>query len=188
MGFVLSLDEAQRMLDADPKNADVIFPYINGEDLNSDPEQRPSRWVINFWDWSEERAREYELPWQWIEERVKPERQRRDERGEFVLRKPLPERWWHYADKRPALYHAIGRGQYFERHPDGWFSETRLLERVFCLSRVTKFIAPAITPSNYVCSDSMVVFPLIRCLFSVSCSAKSMRYGFERMLHASKAD
>lgn len=158
MGFVLSLDEAQRMLDSDPKNADVIFPYINGEDLNSDPEQRPSRWVINFWDWSEERSREYELPWQWIEERVKPERRRRNERGEFVLRKPLPERWWHYADKRPALYHAIGRGQYFERHPDGWSSETRPLERVFCLSRVTKFIAPAITPSNYVCSDSMVVF------------------------------
>src|SRR5690606_18151334 len=43
MGFVLTHDEAQRMLDADPRNADVIFPYLNGEDLNSDPEQRPSR-------------------------------------------------------------------------------------------------------------------------------------------------
>lgn len=70
MGFVLSPDEATRMLDADPKNGNVVFPYINGDDLNSDPEQRPSRWVINFWDWPEERAREYEIPWQWIEERV----------------------------------------------------------------------------------------------------------------------
>jgi len=70
MGFVLTHDEAQRMLDADQRNADVIFPYLNGEDLNSDPEQRPSRWVINFWDWPEERARTYVLPWKWIEERV----------------------------------------------------------------------------------------------------------------------
>ena len=30
------------MLDADPKNADVIFPYISSDDLNSDPEQRPA--------------------------------------------------------------------------------------------------------------------------------------------------
>src|SRR3546814_17187888 len=60
MGFVLSPDEAQRMLDADPRIVDVILPYFNGDDLNSDPEQRPSRWVINFWDWSEERAKEYE--------------------------------------------------------------------------------------------------------------------------------
>lgn len=171
MGFVLSPDEARRMLDAAPKNAEVIFPYINGDDLNSDPEQRPSRWVINFWDWPEERAREYEVPWQWIEERVKPERQRRNERGEYVLRKPLPERWWHYADKRPALYHAIGRGHHFEHHPEGWNSEARQMERVFCLSRVTKFIAPAITPSDYVWSDRLVVFgsgsaPLLGILFS----------------------
>ena len=91
-GFVLSPDDARRMLNADPRNADVIFPYINGDDLNSDPEQKPSRWVINFWDWAEERAQDYALPWQRIEERVKPERQRLNERGEFVLRKPLPER------------------------------------------------------------------------------------------------
>lgn len=158
MGFVLTPDEAEKMLDADPRNADVIFPYINGEDLNSEPEQRPSRWVINFWDWPEERARSYELPWQWIETRVKPERQRRDEDGKYVLRNPLPERWWHYADKRPAFYHAIGRGYHFSLHPKGWAPDSCRIERIFCLSRVSKFLAPAVTPSNYVWSDSMVIF------------------------------
>ncbi|WP_186214097.1 Eco57I restriction-modification methylase domain-containing protein [Burkholderia gladioli] len=151
MGFVLAPDEARLMLDADPKNADVIFPYLNGEDLNSDPEQRPSRWVINFWDWPLERAREYELPFGRVVERVMPERSQNK-------RKERRERWWHFAEKAPALYHAIGRGRHFERHPDGWSSETRLLETVLCMSRVTKYIAPAITPTNYVCSDSMVVF------------------------------
>lgn len=171
MGFVLSPDEAGRMLDADSKNAEVIFPYINGDDLNSDPEQRPSRWVVNFWDYSEERAREFELPWQRIEERVKPERQRLNERGQFVLRKPLPERWWQFGEKRPGLYHAIGRGHHFERHPNGWSSASRPLERVFCLSRHTKYVAPVATPPDYVWSDATVVFcsdslPFLGLLFS----------------------
>ena len=158
MGFVLSTDEATRMLDADPKNAEVLFPYINGDDLNSDPEQRPSRWVINFWDWPEERAREYELPWQWIEERVRPERQRCNERGEYVLRKPLPDRWWHYADKRPALYHAIGRGRYFNRHPEDWSAGTSQPPRVLAITRVSKTLAFSFVDSNMVFSDATVVF------------------------------
>ncbi|GAB5519470.1 MAG: hypothetical protein RhofKO_17210 [Rhodothermales bacterium] len=130
MGFVLSPDEARYMLDVDSQNEDVIFPYLNGRDLNSDPQQRPSRWVINFWDWPEEKAREYELPWQWIEERVKPERQRRNEDGEYELSKPLPQRWWQHGRSRPALYHAIGRGHHFDRHPKGWDPEMQPLERV----------------------------------------------------------
>jgi len=158
MGFVLSPDEAQRMLDSDPRNVDVIFPYINGEDLNSDPEQRPSRWVINFWDWPKERAQEYELPWQRIEEQVKPERQRLNERGEFVLRKPLPERWWQFGEKRPGLYHAIGRGRYFERHPEGWSSDSGERVKVMVCSEVTKHLSYVLIPSEYVVSERAVVF------------------------------
>lgn len=42
-----------------------------------------------------------------VEERVRPERQRRRPDGTFALRRPLPERWWQYADKRPALYRSL---------------------------------------------------------------------------------
>ncbi len=160
MGFVLTPDEAKRMLDADPKNADVIFPYLNGEDLNFDPEQRPSRYVINFWDWPEERARQYEKPWRWIEERVRPERQRRNAHGEFVLRRPLPKRWWQYADKRPALYHAIGRGHHFERHPEGWDPARRPMERVLAITRVSKTLAFSFVPANIIYSDATVTFAI----------------------------
>lgn len=158
MGFVLSPDEALRMLDANARNAEVIFPYMNGDDLNSDPEQRPSRWVINFWDWPEERAQEYELPWRWIEERVKPDRQRLNERGEYALRKPLPERWWQFGEKRPGLYHAIGRGRQFERHPEGWRSEGRSKERVLVCSEVTKHLSYVLVPNEYIMSDRTDVF------------------------------
>ncbi|MFK1916770.1 hypothetical protein ACIXKU_19745, partial [Bacteroides fragilis] len=47
MGFVLSPEEAEVLITKDPRNKDVLFPYLNGEDLNNDPEQKPSRWVIN---------------------------------------------------------------------------------------------------------------------------------------------
>jgi very-short-patch-repair endonuclease len=51
MGFVLTHEEAEALIAKDPKNKDVLFPYLNGEDLNSRPDQSPSRWVINFKDW-----------------------------------------------------------------------------------------------------------------------------------------
>ncbi len=161
-GFVLEEDDAKRLLAAAPENAEVIFPYMNGEDLNSDHEQRPSRWVINFWDWPEEKARTYKEPWAWIEERVKPERQRRNEDGQFVLRKPLPERWWQYGDKRPALYHAIGRGHSFEQHPGGWRSEKKPLKEVLVTAFVGKYFGPSVIPNDAIFSHACAVFAVDR--------------------------
>ena len=57
MGFTMEPAKAQQLLADDPRNADVLFPYLNGQDLNSHPECTASRWVINFHDWSEDRAR-----------------------------------------------------------------------------------------------------------------------------------
>ena len=74
MGFVLEPDEANAWIETDPRNAEVLFPYLNGEDLNSRPDTSASRWVIDFNDRSEEDAREYRLPYERLVERVKPER------------------------------------------------------------------------------------------------------------------
>lgn len=160
MGFVVTSDDAQEMLDADPRNSEVIFPYINGQDLTSDPEQRPSRWVINFWDWSEERAETFELPYKRILETVKPERQRRKPNGEYALRKPLPQRWWHHADKRPALYHAMGRGYHFERHPENWDPNQGQMRRVLALSLVSKHLGFFFVQASSVFSHATGVFAL----------------------------
>jgi predicted RecB family endonuclease len=157
-GFVLSPEEARRMLDADPKNAEVIFPYLDGDDLKSVPDQRPTRWVISFWDWPAERAQEYELPWQRIEDQVRPDRQRLNERGEFVLRKPLPERWWQFGEKRPGLYHAIGRGRHFEQHPEEWNSQTRPLENILVAGRVGKYFNPSVVQNDVIFHEKCVVF------------------------------
>jgi hypothetical protein len=118
MGFVLTPEEAQALIDKNPKNRDVLFPYLNGQDLNSRPDQSPSRWVINFRDWPLDRgsapqgyagpvAADYPECLAIVEAKVKPERERRKPDGSFQLRRPLPQRWWQYGEKRPALYAAI---------------------------------------------------------------------------------
>ena len=105
MGFVLEPEEAQALIAKDPRNRDVLFPYLNGEDLNSRPDQSPSRWVINFHDWPEERAREYREVFRIVEEKVKPERESLSE-GNATAR-DRARRWWQFARPTKALYARI---------------------------------------------------------------------------------
>jgi hypothetical protein len=127
-GFLLTNEEADQLVSKDPKYKDVIFPFINGDDLNEYPDQRNSRSIINFFEWplNEEfdlqkeepvgppYASDYPECLQIIESLVKPERQRwklddngNEIVGEYALRKPLPERWWIYGESRPGMRRAI---------------------------------------------------------------------------------
>jgi hypothetical protein len=151
MGFVLTPDEARTMLEADPSNACVIFPFITGDDLNRDPEQRPSRWTIYFWDWPEERAREYKQPFERVLTLVKPER-------DGNPRRERRDKWWHFAEKTPALYHAVGRGHAFERHPADWDSKRKPLPEVMTSAIVGKYFAPSVVPNNCIFSNKCAVF------------------------------
>ena len=148
MGFVLEPDEASALIAKDQKNRDVIFPYLNGEDLNSRWDCSASRWVINFHDWTEGRARQYPEAFAIIDETVRPERQRTKADGTYVLRKPLPHRWWQYAEKRLAMMRAISD-----------------LERVLVIARVSKTGLPVFVPTRQVASEQIVVFATDRSVF-----------------------
>ena len=63
MGFTMEEARAQELIAQDSRNNDVLFPYVNGQDLNSRPDCSGSRWVINFHGWSEEKAKSYPLPY-----------------------------------------------------------------------------------------------------------------------------
>ena len=107
LGFVLDPTEALSMISADPTSSEVVKPYIIGDDINSRPDTSPSRWVIDFRDRTESEARNFPAPYAHAELEVKPIRQKTRKDGSYKLRKPLPQRWWQHADKRPALYKAI---------------------------------------------------------------------------------
>ena len=107
MGFILNEDEANELINQNNNNQDVIYPYLNGEDLSSKPDQKPSRFVINFFDWPLNKeqddpdvpkgppyASDYPECIKIIEETVKPERQKNNrkqyrESGGIMLKKDL---------------------------------------------------------------------------------------------------
>ncbi|MFJ2173835.1 Eco57I restriction-modification methylase domain-containing protein [Streptomyces sp. NPDC087851] len=133
-GFILAPEQAHDLIQRDPRNKDVLFPYLNGEDLNSRPDCSASRWVINFHDWSEERARGYPEVFAIIERDVKPERLKNN-------RKVYRDHWWQYAEKRPAMINAI-----------------KGLDRVLVVARVSRTAIVTIVPTNQVLNEKIVLF------------------------------
>jgi len=105
MGFVLEPHEAESLLAKDPRNADCLFPYLNGEDLNSHPQQQPSRWVICFHDWTLRQAQQYPDLLRIVEEKVKPEREKL--RDSIPIQAKRKKFWWQYASPATQLYRAI---------------------------------------------------------------------------------
>lgn len=153
-GFVLDQASVDELIERDSKNADVIYRYLRGEDFTSDPEQKPKYWVINFFDWPLNRetapsgylgpvAEDYPGCLEIIASLVMPERTRRNSKGEYVLRKPLPQKWWIYSDKRPALYKAIKE-------------KSRILFHSF----TGKYVAFSFVPVGYVYAGPHNVFNL----------------------------
>jgi methylase of polypeptide subunit release factors len=134
MGFVISPAEAQEWIAADPRNAEVLFPYLNGEDLNSRLDASASRWVIDFNDRSEEEAATYVLPMERVRTTVKPERDRN-------ARRPRRERWWQFAENTPALRQAAAE-----------------LPEVLVIALVSKTVMPLRVPTGQVFSHKLGVF------------------------------
>ena len=75
-GFVLSATEAMNVLAADPKNHQVVRPFLSGRDLNTSPSGTASRYVIDFGSLDESSARQFVEPFKILEERIKSEKKR----------------------------------------------------------------------------------------------------------------
>jgi hypothetical protein len=128
MGFVLEPEAAQRLIEKNPRNQEVLQLYLNGEDLNTRWDQSPSRWVINFRDWPLEKAKEYPDCFDIVERLVKPERDKLAD-GDATAR-DRARRWWQFARPTRALYEAISG-----------------LSRVLLCTRVSKYLNFAFVPN-----------------------------------------
>lgn len=130
-GFVLSKYEAAELIFADVINQEVISRLVNGQEINSDPEQQPSRSIINFRDWPRSSASKYSAPFLRLESIVKPERERSGS----------PDNWWQFWRPRVELYRSI----------DG-------LDHCFVAARTTKHLNFSAVPTDYVFTDALYVF------------------------------
>lgn len=125
-GFVLEPNEANDIISTYPNHSDVIIPYLIGDDINSSPIQTPSRFVINFFDWEEGKAQEYDWAYNHLKELVYPIRME-------DKRKAYRDRWWLFAERRVELY---------KRLPE--------CKMALVVCRVTKFLSFSFVPKGYV--------------------------------------
>jgi len=157
-GFKITADTARSLLSLDDEYNKVVFPFIGGNEINGDPICKPICWVICFWDWPEERAKKFAEAFSIIQSAVQPERQRRKANGDYKYRDPQPQRWWQYGEKRPALYHAVGRGHVFENHSENWNSDAPQLARALVVSTgTTKYPAFTFLSSKMMYSNKLCI-------------------------------
>lgn len=134
MGFILDDEEATQWIDEDPRNSEVLVPYLNGEDLNSRADCSPSRWVIDFGARTEADAQRFPRPWARAMATVRPERQKK---SKAVREAP----WWLFWRARPALRKAIAN-----------------LDEVLVIALVSNAVMPMRVNSAQVFSHKLGVF------------------------------
>src|SRR5258708_24936364 len=157
-GVASSIVEMRRLIEIDPRNAERIFPYLGGEEVNNSPTHAHHRYVINFEDFPLER-KAVGHSWFQLDEETRRQQLHQgivapDYPGQvaedypdilnIVERKVKPYRlednreiyrrfWWQYAEKRPGL----GRA-------------TKDLSRVLVHPFLSPHLAFAFVPSNVV--------------------------------------
>lgn len=134
-GVATPIAEMERLVREDSANAEVIFPYIGGEEVNANPIHAHHRFVINFGERGEDECwRRWPKLMAIVEEKVRPERMRNN-------REAYRRYWWQYGEKRVDLCHAIAE-----------------LERVLAIPRVSQYASFTLL-SAAVFSEQLIVFP-----------------------------
>ena len=167
-GKASPISEMHRLTDRDPRNAQRIFPFIAGEELNGSPTQTHRRWAIDFNDFPLARKKLNKL-WTAMNAREKEECRSsglvpEDYPGPVAADWPdllgilerlvKPERlakkgsergapWWLHLRARPGLRAAKEN-----------------LNRIIAISLITKYISFSYLPSSTICSHNLNVFAI----------------------------
>jgi hypothetical protein len=134
MGFTVDPSEAKSWIKSDPKNAEILFPLLNGDDLNSRSDSSAARWVIDFNDRSEAESANYALPYEQVRALVKPQRERGS--GQWRNRP-----WWLFERSRPQMRKAIAG-----------------LDEILAIALVSKTVMPLRILNGQVFSHALGVF------------------------------
>ncbi|MCW9065788.1 MAG: hypothetical protein OQJ78_05775 [Ignavibacteriaceae bacterium] len=138
-GFILSFEEADELIKKNPKNRECIKYYLTGRDLNTRCDQSPSRMIIDFHNWSLEKALEYKECFEIVKEKVKPERLNKIFTGAQM--KKIQKFWWQFESIRSQMRNQI-----------------QPLKQFIVISRVSKyFLFVMIENKNILPSDSLMI-------------------------------
>jgi hypothetical protein len=139
-GFVLAPDEKEALVSKKLRNAERIFPFIGGQEVNTSPTQAHERYVISFGSMPLREADRWPDLLDILRERVKPER---DKLGGYSVADARREYWWQYGTVTPALDSAILG-----------------IKRCVVTARVTKHLAFCFQPTTRIFSEQLYVFAL----------------------------
>lgn len=139
-GFILEREEARALLAAHPEEAEVVRPFLTGDDLSNTVDQQAQRFVIDFSDMTLGEAQRFPCALAILEERVRPERERLKTKGADAEHRKY---WWRFANVRKELR---------ERAAE--------VPRLLATARVSKHSTFAFVPSTWTPSEQVVVFPL----------------------------
>lgn len=131
----------QDILSREPISGERIFPFVGGEELNSQASLQPNAYVIYLSDLRDEAdLLRYPLLENLVRRRVKPER---DLLGDNPNNTPLKKRWWAYQAHRPELYEKLKHRR-----------------RALAHAEVSAHLAFQFVPSGWVYNKTMVVIDL----------------------------
>ena len=99
-GFVLTIEQAKSLIDEDPRNSEVVKPYLIGDDLNGRPDHSHSRFAIDFGDRTEAEARSYPGPYEVLRRDVFPQRSTNS-------RPARRKYWWRFGERASGLYRLL---------------------------------------------------------------------------------
>ncbi|MBD2541467.1 DNA methyltransferase [Coleofasciculus sp. FACHB-SPT36] len=130
------ITEMKRLIANNPRNRDVIAPYIGGKEVNNNPTHAHYRFAINFGSMTEEEAQAWSELYAIVLAKVKPERDKANRNAHRI-------RWWQYGEVRPGLMRAV-----------------RELERVLICSSISEYLVFAWFPTKLVFSHNLTVITL----------------------------
>ncbi len=170
-GIASPIADMDRLIAKDPRNREIIFPYLGGSEVNRSPTHAHHRYVISFRDWPLRRQNLGET-WSgadkrqrkaWLRTGIVPldypdpvaadypdllsivERTVKPARVHLTtnaIGRKRAQFWWRYGSQAKELYDAIAG-----------------LDRVLAFSRYSHHLAIAFLPARLVMSDSVIAFP-----------------------------
>lgn len=88
------------LIESDGNNAECVFPFIGGEEVNTSATHSAHRFTINFGSMELEQAEQWPQLLEIVRRKVKPDR---DKLGNSSIDKAHKRNWWRFANDRPEL-------------------------------------------------------------------------------------